>query len=141
MLDAFSSRQHLDLIIEPGLTAGQLLYYHARIRWNAAMAAATLKVPGHQDRSGHGFFGSLAASHELILLVTNLLQELGLLEHANTPAGKMSGGQQRRLAIATECVFEQPNNPAACAFLPLPSHIALVFGAKVPAAGASHAAG
>ena len=105
MLAAFSPRQHLDLIIEPGLTAGQLLYYHARIRWNAAMAA-TVKVPGHQDRSGHGLFGSLAASHELILLVTDLLQELGLHEHANTPAGKMSGGQQRRLAIATECVFE-----------------------------------
>lgn len=72
-------------IVHRRLTAGQALAFAAQLRLSAD-ASATERA----DR------------------VSTILNELDLTQHTNTPISRLSGGQQRRVAIALELITQPP---------------------------------
>jgi ABC-type multidrug transport system ATPase subunit len=100
--------QELDLTIDLELTAAENLYVQVRLRWDATIAQSVEQVYEHgEGASKIEKFGAL---------IIEVLAKLDLLQHANTLAANLSGGQRRRLAIATECI-----KPSAILFLDEPT--------------------
>jgi ABC-type multidrug transport system ATPase subunit len=83
--------QKLDLIVDGNLTSAENILVQVLMRWDKTTAA-------HESELGHSKMD----------LVMDVLHLLGLLPHANTRAGDLSGGQLRRLAIAVEYIRPSP---------------------------------
>ena len=91
--------QQLDLTIDLELTAAENLYVQVRMRWDAITSKQVRETYKRESRNEADGIGDL---------VIEVLAKLDLLEHANTRASHLSGGQKRRLAIATECIKPLP---------------------------------
>uniref|UniRef100_A0A7S2VVU3 ABC transporter domain-containing protein n=1 Tax=Triparma pacifica TaxID=91992 RepID=A0A7S2VVU3_9STRA len=97
--------QMLDLVVDELLTAAENLYFQAHLRYNRDSGRKIGEVHGEEDGK---FMEGLKSFDKIKFQVTQVLEMFDLLEHANTTAKDLSGGQRRRLAIAIECLRPAP---------------------------------